>query len=622
MNEPRHNGRHARPEADEPTSEAVTTTDAIRPVAGQALRASSIESTARRRHGASGASAAVVGSPAHPHPVGPYRPDRQQRQVPVHRSSPPEVPRAAAPPAPLPPPQASTSRPKSTGLFGVRRRLRDLEGENHALAARASWLQAELDRFGQHSAQQVHALNSRIANLNAELDVLRNKDAAQIERETEAAARRLGMVRSDLAAATDALHHERNCTQALAADNDATVIAARAEADRILATAQQRAEDSARAAVAEARDRMQTLEQTIADRGAHLQQIDGRIVTTEDLAMLQEAGIYEFRHRLADAVAYKARLESLRDTIKTMVRSDTAVLAATGWTVNGSERDGRKMVADFSKLMLRAYNAEADNGIRTMKPHRLASSVDRLVKARETIARLGRTMDIRISDGYHRARVDELELTADHLAKQEEEKDRIRAERERQRDEDAARKEFEREKARLSKEQAHWQRAHDKWEDQGDEAKVAEAQAKLDQLDAAIAGVEAQEANIRTGWVYVISNVGAFGENMVKVGLTRRLDPKERVRELGDASVPFKFDVHALVFSSDAVGLENRLHRELADRRVNRVNLRREFFHATPAEVLAALQRTEARDNLLEYTEFAEAEEWRTSLKITEQMAA
>lgn len=109
---------------------------------------------------------------------------------------------------------------------------------------------------------------------------------------------------------------------------------------------------------------------------------------------------------------------------------------------------------------------------------------------------------------------------------------------------------------------------------------------------------------------YVISNIGAFGERMVKIGMTRRLEPMDRVRELGDASVPFRFDVHALIFSEDAVGLENSLHEEFADRRVNRVNLRREFFYATPAEVREVLERL-AGNHLLEYNETPEALEYR-----------
>ena len=344
--------------------------------------------------------------------------------------------------------------------------------------------------------------------------------------------------RVELVAADEAARAAQRRAQEVREQSEARERAATAEAERIVLLAR-----------TEAKDRVRVIERDIDHQQNRLTELQGQIVVTEDLAMLQEAGIYEYRHRLADAVAYKSRLDHLKDAIKTLVRRDSAILSTTSWTVNGSTTEGRKMVRDFSRLMLRAYNAEADNCVRSMRPHRLPSSIERLDKARDTIAKLGATMHIRIDPGFHSSRVEELELTADYLAEQEEEKERIRAERERQRDEEAARKEFEREKTRLAKEQAHWERVQQKWESQGDEDKVAEAGAKLAEIGEAIAGVERREANIRTGWVYVISNVGAFGEDMVKIGLTRRLDPRERVRELGDASVPFKFDVHALVFS-------------------------------------------------------------------------
>src|SRR5690606_38239824 len=110
---------------------------------------------------------------------------------------------------------------------------------------------------------------------------------------------------------------------------------------------------------------------------------------------------------------------------------------------------------------------------------------------------------------------------------------------------------------------------------------IAELEAKLREIDSGLAGLAERAANTRAGHVYVISNIGAFGERMVKIGMTRRLEPMDRVRELGDASVPFRYDVHALFFSEDAVGLEAALHRRFADRRVNMVNPRREFFYAT-----------------------------------------
>ncbi|WP_443729005.1 DUF4041 domain-containing protein [Sphaerisporangium krabiense] len=298
-----------------------------------------------------------------------------------------------------------------------------------------------------------------------------------------------------------------------------------------------------------------------------------------------------------------------------MARENKAVLGSTGWQVNGSAAEGRRMVRDFSKLMLRAYNAEADNCVRTMRPYKLQSAVDRLEKAVEMIVKLGKTMDIHVSGDYHRLRVYELELTADYLAKQEEEKERTRAEREQQREEEAARREFEREKVRLRKEEAHYKAALAKLIAKGDEGGAEELKAKLEEIGAAVIDVEAREANVRAGYVYVISNVGAFGEDVVKIGMTRRLEPEDRVRELGDASVPFRFDTHALIFSDDAVGLEGRLHAALNDRRVNRVNLRREFFRATPAEVRALLQQI-AGQHLLEYRDVPEALEWRQSVHV------
>ena len=345
---------------------------------------------------------------------------------------------------------------------------------------------------------------------------------------------------------------------------------------------------------------------------AQLAAAEAELVRTSAEAELQEVGIYEYQHPLADAVAYKAKLAQLNDRIKAMTRGKTAVLAATNWTVNGSAAEGRKMVNETSKLMLRAYNAEADGCVARVQPHRLHTTIERLDKAAQTIARLGKTMSIRIAPAYHQLRILEIRLTADLRAKQEEEKERIREERERQREERAAALEFEREKARLAKEQSHYQAAVAKLVARGDAAAVVEMEARLQEIDEAIAGVEAREANIRAGYVYVISNVGAFGPNMVKIGMTRRLDPSDRIRELGDASVPFKFDTHALIFSEDAIGLEAKLHDAFSQQRVNKVNLRREFFYADPAQVRETLQHI-AGQHLLEFHEVPEALEWRAS---------
>lgn len=348
------------------------------------------------------------------------------------------------------------------------------------------------------------------------------------------------------------------------------------------------------------------------DLEARLIELRGEVAVTEETAVLQEVGIYEYRHPLADAVAYQAELKQLKDRIKTMCRKDGgAIRAATDWTVNGSAAQGRKMVRETSKLMLRAYNAEADVLVRGMKPYKLDSAIDRLTKTAATIAKLGTTMSIHISTEYHSVRVRELELMADFLAKREEEKERERAERERLKEEQRAQRELEAERKRLEKEQQHFQTAYEVLVAKGDEAGALRLKDQLDDVERAIQNVDYRAANARAGYVYVISNLGAFGERIVKIGMTRRLDPQDRVRELGDASVPFRFDVHALHFSGDAVGIEAELHRRFDDRRVNRVNGRKEFFYATPQEVKEHL--VELAGEILTFDENADAIEYHQS---------
>jgi Domain of unknown function (DUF4041)/Meiotically up-regulated gene 113 len=346
---------------------------------------------------------------------------------------------------------------------------------------------------------------------------------------------------------------------------------------------------------------------------AELVSVRKTLVTTEDLALLQEAGVYEYRHPLSDAVAYEAALTELREEIKSMVRKDGgAVLSTTDWQVNGSAAAGRTMIRDFSKLMLRAFNAEADNLVRGLKPYKLAAAIDRLQKVASTIERLGKTMHIRISTPYLQIRERELELTADFLQKQAVEKENERIERERLREEKKVQQEIERERTRLEKERQHYLNALKALVASGDEEGAARLRTQLGDVQRAIEEVDYRAANIRAGYVYVISNIGSFGEKMVKVGMTRRLDPLDRIRELSDASVPFNFDVHALFFSKDAVGIELAMRERLSGKRVNAVNRRREFFNATPSEAKQHL--AELAGELLQFEDVPEALEYRQSL--------
>lgn len=329
------------------------------------------------------------------------------------------------------------------------------------------------------------------------------------------------------------------------------------------------------------------------------------VLELNDQLVLQDVGIYRYHHPLEDASAYKDRLRLLETEIDLVIKAGIAVLAADMFTFSGSLAKGRKMVADLSKLMLRAYNAEADNCVRSLRSGNVTTAKKRLQSAVTAIEKLGTIMEMRVNPQYHALRVQELELTADFQVKVQEEREKAREERELLREQRRAEQELAAERERLEKEKTHYQNALAALRAKGDFVAATELAGRLAEIDQAIQDNDYRIANIRAGYVYVISNIGAFGPNVVKIGMTRRLEPLDRVRELGDASVPFPYDVHALYFSSDAIALENELHKEFADRRVNLINERREFFFTTPAEVRRILQVKTG--GLLEFTEQPEA---------------
>jgi hypothetical protein len=361
------------------------------------------------------------------------------------------------------------------------------------------------------------------------------------------------------------------------------------------------AEPAAAADVADAVRELDTLLERIARAKRELVELD-------DALLLQQMGVYEYHHPLENADQYKAALATVREEVKACVKDGTAILASDRFAYNNSLAQGRKMTADFAKLMLRAYNAEADNCVRAVRAGTVASARQRLDRSVETIAKLGRMMEMRVAPEYHLIRLREIELTGDYLFKVQEEREAARAERERLREEKRAEAELQAERDRLEKEREHYATALAKLAEQGKQDEADELRARLSTIDSAIAQNDYRIANIRAGYVYVISNIGAFGKNIVKIGMTRRLEPRDRILELGDASVPFPFDIHLLHFSEDAVALENDLHKTFAERRLNQVNLRREFFFATPHEIREVL--AEKLGTVLEFNETPEASQF------------
>jgi hypothetical protein len=362
-----------------------------------------------------------------------------------------------------------------------------------------------------------------------------------------------------------------------------------------------------REAVAEVSAQRDSIRSQVDEASAALADVRDRVELASD-------GLYAYQHPAESSLELQTRLTIVQNQIKDMVRNKLAVTTSTTFTFNGSAVEGRRWVGDISKLMLRAFNAEAENCVKTVRAGNLAAAQKRLATSVDQIAKLGARMGISIAPSYERLRLEELQLAAEYQERVKQERENERERKAELREAELAERELRSQRERLERERQQYLNAIEKLVAQGDVEAAERTRAELARVDGEIESVDRRVANVRIGHVYVISNIGAFGERMVKIGMTRRLEPKDRVRELGDASVPFRFDTHALIFSEDAVGLETKLHQALAARRVNRVNLRREFFYATPHEVKELIREVTADfQELVEFNEHADADEYRVS---------
>lgn len=351
-----------------------------------------------------------------------------------------------------------------------------------------------------------------------------------------------------------------------------------------------------------------------------LADINQQIVAAHDQNELQNAGLFDFEHAAEASVELASELARVRAAIKDAVRTKNAIHTTSTFTFNESRAEGKKFVDDIARVALRSFNVEAESAIKSVRAGSLSTAHDRLIKAAEQAERGGRLVNLQITPSYRSLREQELTLAYKHLvavaAERELERERKAELREQKRVED----ELRRAQEALLKEQAHYQNVLAELQSRGDNSGAERIREQLEEVTKSLDDVSYRQAHIRAGYVYVISNIGAFGPDVVKIGMTRRLDPLDRVRELGDASVPFKFDVHALFFSQDAVTIETKLHQRFEQQRLNWINSRREFFSVTPQEVLDALN--EERVELVEYTLEPEALEYRESIAAREAPAA
>lgn len=374
--------------------------------------------------------------------------------------------------------------------------------------------------------------------------------------------------------------------------------------------------------VAELEAKKERLEKEIDKRTSKIDALKKEAVFFEDAITFQEFGLYTPRYDFVTSEEYKEELDRIRDAQKKLIKNDKAIIGATTWTVNGSKSKGNKMIADMKKLFLRAFNSDCEDVISKVKYNNFDMSLKKIRQSANSIEKLGKSMSLQITQKYIDWKEEELTLAFEYQQKKQEEKEVQKAARAEMREAARLQKEIEAQRKKIEKEQTHYQTAYEKLLKQLEEdpdnsdllAKKSELENQLNDIDRAIKDIDYREANQRAGYVYIISNIGAFGENVYKIGMTRRLDPQDRVDELGDASVPFNFDVHAMIFSDDAPALETALHKAFEDRKLNMVNTRREFFNVTLDEIKEVVK--ENFDRTVEFVDVPDAEQFRVSQKM------
>lgn len=365
-------------------------------------------------------------------------------------------------------------------------------------------------------------------------------------------------------------------------------------------------------------------EEQVKQTKAELQQLKVQVIETNDEILNQSFGFYEPRYDFENSEEYQEKLKVIRQKQKDMAKSKDAVDYSENITLDGSLQKGKALTNDNIRLAIRAFNSECDSAIAKVKFNNVASCEKRINAAFKAINKANVRNAVQIKDKYRALKYDELYLAYEYEQKKEEEKQEQRELKERMREEAKVQREIEREKQKIEKEQQHFANELNRLKEEvaaADEdsklsllSKIEEIKNDIDALEKDKEDVFNREQNTRAGYVYIISNIGSFGDDVYKIGLTRRLDPTERVRELGDASVPFPFDIHATIFSDDAPTLETALHRTFDDRRLNKVNNRKEFFHVSLGEIKAVVEKN--HNKTVEYTKLAEAQEYRQSLAI------
>lgn len=337
-----------------------------------------------------------------------------------------------------------------------------------------------------------------------------------------------------------------------------------------------------------------------------------------------EVGLYNKEFDFEVSEEYSIKIKEVINEQKELVKNKKAIKSShTVYVDDLKKSEANKYFNAITKLVLRAFNNECDAAISKLSHKNFENSRKRINSSFEQINKLGETLGVTINIDYLKLKIIELKLTYEYHLKIDAEREEQRRIREQMAEEAKVAKEIEKTQKEAQKEQDMYQKALEKVmlkfeksnQDEQDKlnAEIQALQLKLEEAKEKMTRAKSMAEQTKSGHVYIISNIGSFGENIYKIGMTRRLVPEDRVKELSDASVPFTFDIHAMIYTEDAPALENALHKEFEDHRVNKVNSRKEFFNVSLEDIEEVAKKIHGDFKL---TKLAEAEDYRQTLEI------
>lgn len=350
----------------------------------------------------------------------------------------------------------------------------------------------------------------------------------------------------------------------------------------------------------------------------------GLILVDDELEM-QEVGLYQPKYDFLTAVLYKEKMDEIRKKQKDLIKNKIAAICTTEWKIDNSKQKGKAFSNAQIKQILKNFNLECEMTISKVKLSNRESSVNRIKRAFDALNKLNERNAVKITPHYLDLKLQELDIAIEYELKKQEEKELLREAREQEKEERKLQKLLDAEEKKINAQKkslendintigAELRASKSDEEKEKLELKIRELELKLAKSNEDINRISERRTRTGAGYVYILSNIGSFGENVYKIGVTRRDEPQDRVRELSNASVPFKFDSHVFIFSKEAFELEKELHNRFDSKRVNKVNSRKEFFNITHDEVKKIVE--ENKDLVHSFNDKPEAQEYYDTLKI------